>query len=88
MNPNIIVLPRGSHERVNGGEYTRNVIGSILEFPAVVLIDPIHKGVSLFLSYTNMNTINSLHHVKEHSKISNFLQFESHSSKSFKVRAI
>ena len=52
------------------------------------LIDPIHKGVSLFLSYINMNTINSLHHVKEHPKISNFLQFESHSSKSFKVRAI
>ena len=51
-------------------------------------IDPIHKGVSLFLLYTNMNTINSLHHVKEHSKISHFLQFESHSSKSFKVRAI
>ena len=51
-------------------------------------IDPIHKGVSLFLSYTNMNKMNSLHHVKEHPKISNFLQFESHSSKSFKVRAI
>ena len=52
----------------------------------------IHKGVSvsLFLSCTNMNMINSLHQVKEHSKItcSNFLQFESHSSKRFKVRAI
>ena len=51
-------------------------------------IDPIHKGVFLFLSYTNMNKMNSLYHVKEHPKISNFLQFESHSSKSFKVRAI
>ena len=30
----------------------------------------------------------SLHHVKEHPRISNLLQFESHSSKSFKVRAI
>ena len=39
------------------------------------------KGVSLFLSYTNMNKINSLHHMKEYPKISNFLQFESHSSK-------
>ena len=39
-------------------------------------IDPIHKGMSLFLSYTNMNTMNRLHHVKEHSKISHFLQFE------------
>ena len=46
------------------------------------------KGVSLFLSYTNMNKMNSLHHVKEHPKISNFLQFESHSSKCFNVRAI
>ena len=45
-------------------------------------IDSIHKGVSLFLSYTNMNQMNSLHHVNQ-SKISNFLQFES-----FKVRAI
>ena len=35
-----------------------------------------------------MNKINSLHHVKEHPQISNFLQFESHSSKRFKVRAI
>ena len=54
-------------------------------------IDPIHKGVSLFLSYTykhEINTMNSLHHVKEHPKISHFLQFESHSSKIFKVRAI
>ena len=40
-------------------------------------IDPIHKGASLFLSYTNMNKMNSLHHVKEHPKISSFLQFES-----------
>ena len=38
------------------------------------------KGVSLFLSYTNMNKMNSLHHMKEHPKISNILQFESHSS--------
>ena len=29
-------------------------------------IDPIHKGVSLFLPYTNMNKMNGLHHVKEH----------------------
>ena len=35
-----------------------------------------------------MNKMNGLHHVKEHPKISNLLQFESHSSKSFKVRAI
>ena len=35
-----------------------------------------------------MNKIKSLHHVKEHPKISIFLLFESHSSKSFKVRAI
>ena len=53
-----------------------------------VQIDPIHKGVSLFLLHTNMNKMNSLHQVQEHPKISNFLQFESHSSKSFKVRAI
>ena len=32
--------------------------------------------------------MNSLYHVKGHPKISNFLQFESHSIKSFKVRAI
>ena len=51
-------------------------------------VDPMQKGVSLFLSYRNMNKMNSLHHVKEYPKISNFLQFESHSSKSFKVRAI
>ena len=38
-------------------------------------IDPMQKGVSLFLSYTNTNKM-SLHHVKEHPKISNFLQFE------------
>ena len=36
------------------------------------------KGMSLFLSYTNMNKIKSLHHTREHPKISNFLQFESH----------
>ena len=35
-----------------------------------------------------MNKMNSLHHVKDNPKISNFLQCESHSSKSFKVRAI
>ena len=29
-------------------------------------IDRIHKGVSLFLSCTNMNKINGLHHVKVH----------------------
>ena len=51
-------------------------------------MDPMQKGVSLFLSYTNMNKMNSLHHAKEHPKISNFLQFEAYSSKSFKVRAI
>ena len=50
-------------------------------------IEPMQKGVSLFLSYTNMNKMNSLHHMKEHSKISNFLQFESHSSKCDKDRA-
>ena len=38
---------------------------------------PMQKGVSLFLSYKNMNKMNSLHHMKEHPKISNFLQFES-----------
>ena len=32
--------------------------------------------------------MNSLHHVKELSKISNFLQFESYSSKCFEVKAI
>ena len=46
------------------------------------------KGMSLFLSYTNMNKIKSLHHTREHPKISNFLQFESYSSNSVKVRAI
>ena len=52
-------------------------------------IDPIHKGVSLFFPYTDMTIkMNSLHHVEEHPKISNSLQFESHSRKSFKVRAI
>ena len=61
-----------------------------LEYPSTMNynIDPMQKGMSLFLSYTSMNKMNSLHHVKEHPKISNFLQFESHSSKSFKVRAI
>ena len=44
-------------------------------------IDPMQKGVSLFLSYTNMTKMNSLHHMKEYPQISNFLQFESHSSK-------
>ena len=39
------------------------------------------KDVSLFLSYTNMNKMNNLHHMKEHP---NFLQFESHSSKCVK----
>ena len=42
-----------------------------------------HKNVSLFLSCKNMNTIDSLHHVKEHSKINSFLQFESHRIKTF-----
>ena len=51
-------------------------------------MNPMQKGVSLFLSYTNMNKMNSLHHMKEYPKISNFLQFESHSSKCVKVRAI
>ena len=51
-------------------------------------IDPVQKGVSLFLLYTNMNKMNSLHHMEAHPQISNFLQFESHSSKSFKVRAV
>ena len=40
-------------------------------------MDHMQKGVSLFLSYTNMNKINSLHHVKENPKLSNFLQFYS-----------
>ena len=48
-------------------------------------VDPIHKGLSLFFVCTHMNKMNSLQYVKEHPKISNFLQFESHSSKSFKV---
>ena len=34
-----------------------------------------------------MNKMNSLHHMEEHPKISNFLQFESNSSKRVKVRA-
>ena len=46
------------------------------------------KACSYFCNVPNMNKINSLHHVKEHPKISNFLQFESHGSKYFKVRAI
>ena len=53
-----------------------------------VSIDLAPKGVSVFLSYTNINEMNSLHHVKEHPKISNFLQFESQSSQCFKVTAI
>ena len=48
-------------------------------------IDPMQKGVSLFFSYSHMNKIKRLHHMKEHPKLSNFLQFESHNSKSFKV---
>ena len=32
-------------------------------------IDPMQKGVSLFLSYTNINKVKSLHHMKEHPKI-------------------
>ena len=47
--------------------------------------DPMQKGVSSFLLYTNMNKINSLHRMKKHPKISKLLQFESYSSKSFKV---
>ena len=42
-----------------------------------LIIDPMQKGVSLFFSYTNMKKIELLHHMKEHPKISNFLQFES-----------
>ena len=33
------------------------------------------KACPYFLSYTNMNKMNSLHHMKEYPKISNFLQF-------------
>ena len=47
----------------------------------------IHKGVTLFLSYTNINKTNSLHHVKNVPKLAPFPQFESR-SKCFKVRAI
>ena len=36
-------------------------------------IDPIHKDVTIFLSCTNMNKMNSLHHVKQHPKISSLL---------------
>ena len=57
-------------------------------FISITTIDPIRKDMSSLLSHTNMNKVNSLHHVKEHLKISNFLQFESHRSKTFKVRAI
>ena len=32
-------------------------------FIFISLIDPIHKSVSSFLSHTNMNKMNSLHHV-------------------------
>ena len=46
------------------------------------------KACPHFFFYTNMKKIKRLHHVKEHPKISSFLQFESHSSKSFKDRAI
>ena len=46
------------------------------------------KACPHFLSYTNMNKIGCLPHVKEDPQISNFLQLESHSSKSFKVKAI
>ena len=35
-----------------------------------------------------MNKMNSSHHMNEYTKMSNFLQFECHSSKCFKVRAI
>ena len=48
-------------------------------------LDPMQKGVSLFLSYTNMNKRNSLHHMREYPQISNFLRFESHSSKCVKA---
>ena len=37
--------------------------------PLTTPIDPIHKGVSLFLSYTNMKKTNGLHHVKELPKL-------------------
>ena len=51
-------------------------------------IGPVKKGVSFFLSYTNMNKMNSLYHMKEYDypKIRNFLQFESYSSKCVKVK--
>ena len=51
-----------------------------------LVIDLMQKGVSLFLSYTNMNKVNSLHQAKELPKIS--LQFEAYTSKNFKVRAV
>ena len=35
--------------------------------------NPIHKDMSFFLLYTNMNKMNSLHQVEEHPKISDFL---------------
>ena len=39
---------------------------TVLCFVLYSVIDPIHKGVSLFLLYTNMNKMNALLHVKEH----------------------
>ena len=51
-------------------------------------IDSMKKGVSSFLSYTDMNKMNSLYHAKEHPKISNFLQFESHRSQGCKFYSI
>ena len=57
--------------------YMYNYLYLYLSIYLYISIDPMQKGVSLFLSYTNMNKMNSLHHVKEHPKISNFLQFES-----------
>ena len=52
----------------------------------MLIIDPMQKGMSLFLLYTNMNKMNSLHHMKEYPQIRNFLQFESHSSKCVNLR--
>ena len=52
------------------------------------LIDPMQKCMSLFLLYTNMNQMNSLHHMKEYPKISNFPQLESHSSKCSKLELL
>ena len=39
------------------------------------------KACPYFLSYTNLNKMNSLHHINVFPKISNVLQFESHSCK-------